>query len=276
MIRKGFLHELIAGRAFVERNLNLTKRYWQWELVWLVYTVANSVTIGFIGKGIEQLTNTKIDTSYWIMYMLLGSILWGYLAVIFEIVSQIVSWERWEETIEYTFMAPVKRITHMLSVCLYAIIYGFIRSVLVLLVVAFFFKLNISQANFWSATGILLIASISFMGLGMCAAVLPLISPEKGSQVVGIFQSLLLMFSGVYYEISILPGWMQFVAKLSPATYALKGMREAILNGTPFTQLWSYIYPLIIMSFVLFPMGVIVFNRMEHWAKKKGVLKRSG
>lgn len=270
------MHELIAGRAFVERNLNLTKRYWQWELVWLVYTVANSVTIGFIGKGIEQLTNTKIDTSYWIMYMLLGSILWGYLAVIFEIVSQIVSWERWEETIEYTFMAPVKRITHMLSVCIYAIIYGFIRSVLVLLVVAFFFKLNISQANFWSATGILLIASISFMGLGMCAAVLPLISPEKGSQVVGIFQSLLLMFSGVYYEISILPGWMQFVAKLSPATYALKGMREAILKGTPFTQLWSYIYPLIIMSFVLFPMGVIVFNRMEYWAKKKGVLKRSG
>jgi ABC-2 type transport system permease protein len=114
------------------------------------------------------------------------------------------------------------------------------------------------------------------MGLGMCAAVLPLISPEKGSQVVGIFQSLLLMFSGVYYEISILPGWMQFVAKLSPATYALKGMREAILKGTPFTQLWSYIYPLIIMSFVLFPMGVIVFNRMEYWAKKKGVLKRSG
>ena len=267
---------MIAGRAFVERNLNLTKRYWQWELVWLVYTVANSVTIGFIGKGIEQLTNTKIDTSYWIMYMLLGSILWGYLAVIFEIVSQIVSWERWEETIEYTFMAPVKRITHMLSVCIYAIIYGFIRSVLVLLVVAFFFKLNISQANFWSATGILLIASISFMGLGMCAAVLPLISPEKGSQVVGIFQSLLLMFSGVYYEISILPGWMQFVAKLSPATYALKGMREAILKGTPFTHLWGYIYPLIIMSFVLFPLGVIVFNRMEHWAKKKGVLKRSG
>lgn len=276
MIRRGFLHELIAGRAFVERNLNLTKRYWQWELVWLVYTVANSVTIGFIGKGIEQLTNTKIDTSYWIMYMLLGSILWGYLAVIFEIVSQIVSWERWEETIEYTFMAPVKRITHMLSVCLYAIIYGFLRSVLVLLVVAFFFKLNISQANFWSATGILLIASISFMGLGMCAAVLPLISPEKGSQVVGIFQSLLLMFSGVYYEISILPGWMQWVSKLSPATYALQGMREAILKGTPFTQLWIYIYPLIIMSFVLFPLGVIIFNRMEHWAKKKGVLKRSG
>jgi ABC-2 type transport system permease protein len=276
MIKRGLTHELIASRAFVERNFNLTKRYWQWELVGLIYTVANSVTIGFIGKGIELLTNTKIDTSYWIMYMLLGSILWGYLSIIFEIVSQIVSWERWEETIEYTFMAPVKRITHMLSVCIYAIGYGFLRSVLVLLVVAFFFKINISQANFLSATGILLIASISFMGLGMCAAVLPLISPERGSQAVGIFQSLLLMFSGVYYEISILPPWMQFVAKLSPATYALKGMREAILRGTPFTHLWLNIYPLIIMSFVLFPLGVIVFNRAEYWAKKKGVLKRSG
>lgn len=276
MIRKGFMHEMIAGRAFVERNLNLTKRYWQWEFVWLIYTIANSVTIGFIGKGIEQLTNTKLNTSYWIMYMLLGSILWGYLAQIFEIVSEIVSWERWEETIEYTFMAPVKRITHMLSVCIYAIIYGFLRSALILFVVAFFFKLDISHANFLSASGILLIASVSFMGLGMCAAILPLISPEKGSQSVFIIQSLLLMFSGVYYEISIMPRWMQVVSRFSPATYALKGMREAILKNTPFTHLWGYILPLIIMSFVLFPLGVIVFNRMEYWAKKKGVLKRSG
>lgn len=276
MFRQGIMHDLISARAFIDRNMNLTKRYWQWELVWLIYNIANSVTIGFIGKGIETMTGQVINTSYWIMYMLLGSILWGYLSIVFQIVSETVSWERWEETIEYTFMAPVRRIIHLLSVCGYAVIYGLIRSGIILLVVAIFFKIDLSKANFLSALSILLIASFSFMGLGMCAAVLPLISPEKGAQIVGIFQSVLLMFSGVYYEVSILPNWMQAVAKVSPATYALKGMREAILKGASFASQWNMVWPLLIMSVIFIPVGAIIFHWMEFWAKKKGALKRSG
>jgi len=222
------------------------------------------------------MTGQTINTSYWIMYMLLGSILWGYLSIVFQIVSETVSWERWEETIEYTFMAPIRRITHLLSVCGYAVIYGLIRSGIILLVVAVFFKIDLSKANFLSAISILLIASFSFMGLGMCAAILPLISPEKGAQIVGIFQSVLLMFSGVYYEVSILPAWMQTVARFSPATYALKGMREAILNGASFSSQWQMVWPLLIMSFIFIPLGSVIFQWMEYWAKKKGALKRSG
>ena len=32
--------ELRASLAFVERNFNLTKRYWGWEVAWLVYSLA--------------------------------------------------------------------------------------------------------------------------------------------------------------------------------------------------------------------------------------------
>jgi ABC-2 type transport system permease protein len=268
--------ELRAARAFVDRNLNLSKRYWKWELVFLVYTIANSVTIGFIGRGVESITGTSIDTTYYVLYMLLGSILWGYLSILFEIISETVTWERWEETIEYTFMAPIHRATHLLSVCGYAIIYGLIRSSIILLVLSLFFKLDMGNANFATALFILVVASFSFIGLGMCAAILPLISPEKGIQVVSIFQSLLLMFSGVYYEIHILPQWMQVVAKFSPATYALRGMRSSILHGAGWGEVWTYVAPLLIFGVVMIPLGIALFIRMERWAKQKGVLKRSG
>ena len=64
-------------------------------------------------------------------------------------------------------------------------------------------------------------------------AVLPLISPEKGTQLGFIAQGLMLVVSGVYYPVSVLPEWMQWIAKISPATYALRGIRAAILDGTP-------------------------------------------
>ena len=36
------VHEMRASYAFVERNFNLIKRYWGWEVVWLTYSIANA------------------------------------------------------------------------------------------------------------------------------------------------------------------------------------------------------------------------------------------
>ncbi len=52
MSSQQLVKELRASWAFIERNFNFSKRYWKWELVFFVYTMANSVTMGFIGKGV--------------------------------------------------------------------------------------------------------------------------------------------------------------------------------------------------------------------------------
>jgi len=101
-------------------------------LEWFVYTMANAVTMGFIGRGF-QMFGATVNTEYIVTYMLIGSILWGYLSLLFEITAETVAWERWEETIEYTFMAPISRITHLVSMSVYSIIYGIIRSGVILL-----------------------------------------------------------------------------------------------------------------------------------------------
>jgi hypothetical protein len=45
--------ELIGIAGVIERNLYLTRRYIWWDLAFLVWTVANTLTIVFIGRGIE-------------------------------------------------------------------------------------------------------------------------------------------------------------------------------------------------------------------------------
>jgi ABC-2 type transport system permease protein len=110
----------------------------------------------------------------------------------------------------------------------------------------------------------------------MMTAVLPLISPEKGTQLGFVAQGLLLVVSGVYYPVSVLPEWMQALAKISPATYALEGMRNAILDGASVSAMWKDIWPLIIIGIVSIPLGLEVFRRGERYAKRHGKLKRSG
>jgi ABC-2 type transport system permease protein len=110
----------------------------------------------------------------------------------------------------------------------------------------------------------------------MMTAVLPLISPEKGTQLGFVAQGILLVVSGVYYPVSVLPEWMQWLAKISPATYALDGIRDAILNGAGISAMWPDIWPLIIIGVVSVPLGLEVFRRGERYAKRHGKLKRSG
>jgi ABC-2 type transport system permease protein len=49
------VNEFRATYAFMERNANLVKRYWSWELVWIVYSIANSLSVSFIGLGMEKI-----------------------------------------------------------------------------------------------------------------------------------------------------------------------------------------------------------------------------
>jgi ABC-2 type transport system permease protein len=268
-------HELIGLAGVFERNVYLVRRYIWWDVAFFLWTVANTLTIVFIAKGIEA-TGGQIDVDKVTTTLLVGAVVWAYLGIIFEILTETVAWERWEGTIEYTFMAPLSRPIHLFGMGAFAIVYGVIRAVLLFGVVALFFDLNLSQANFAAALVVLLVASISFIGIGMMTAVLPLISPEKGTQLGFIAQGLLLVVSGVYYPVEVLPQWMQWISVISPATYALDGMRDAIIDGDGISKMGDELWPLVVIGIVSVPLGLEVFRRGERYAKRHGKLKRSG
>jgi ABC-2 type transport system permease protein len=139
-----------------------------------------------------------------------------------------------------------------------------------------FFDLEFSGGNFVTAGVFLALGSVSFVGVGMMAAILPLLYVERGDQMVFVIQSVILLFSGVYYGIETLPDWMQVVAHFSPGTYVLDGIREGLIDGTSVTELWYDVWPLVIMAAVLIPLGVKVFGVAERYAKRTGKLKRVG
>jgi ABC-2 type transport system permease protein len=268
-------HELIGLTGVVERNLYLFKRYVWWELAFFLWTAANTLTIVFIAKGVEH-TGGKIDVDRVTTILLIGAVIWSYLGIVFEIMIETVAWERWEGTIEYTFMAPLARPVHLIGMGIFAVIYGVIRAGIVFGAIAALFGLHMPKANFGAALVLIAIASVSFIGIGMMTAVLPLISPEKGTQIGYVAQGLMLVVSGVYYPVSVLPDAMQWVAKISPATYALRGMRRAILEGAGVGAVWGDIWPLIVIGIVSVPVGLFVFTAGERHAKRHGKLKRSG
>ena len=113
-------HELVGLSGVVERNWYLVKRYIWWDVAFFLWTVANTLTIVFIAEGIEA-AGGEIDVNRATTILLIGAVVWAYLGIIFEILTETVAWERWEGTIEYTFMAPLARPVHLFGMGLFAI-----------------------------------------------------------------------------------------------------------------------------------------------------------
>ena len=272
-------HEIKATYAFVERNANLVKRYWTWELVWLVYSIANSLSVSYIGLGMEQIggsQNIAIDGRYLVLYLVTGTLVWRYLSIIFYWITDVIGMERWEGTIEYTLMAPIHRITHMAGQTFFAVIYSLLFTAIILVVTVVLFEIDMSNANMFGATLMLITGSLSFIGIGVVGSILPLLFPERGSQMTHVLIALLLLVSGVYYPVDVLPEFLQSLAVLSPATYVIEGARQSLLEGLPTAQLWPFIWPTLIMGVIAIPLGLWIFQGAERYAKRTGKLHRNG
>jgi ABC-2 type transport system permease protein len=270
--------ELNALFGFAERQLHVVKRYWVWELVWLFYSLVSVLSIGFLASGLGTLgvEGGTFDLHKAQLFLLIGALLWGYLSLVFMEAAYAISWERWEGTIEYTFMAPIRRITHLFGICLFAIGYGLARTFVVLLVAIWMFNLDFSHADIAGALAVLAASTVPLIGLSIFTSVLPLLSPQKGEQMSVAVQGFLLLVSGVYYPLSVLPLPMQVAGAASPLTYALQGIRSSLLDGAGVQAELPTIGILLLMGALMIPASLWVFSWAENRAKRLGLLKRSG
>src|SRR3954447_19269789 len=154
--RFGARQQASLGWAFVERQTNLWKRHWAWEIVWLVYGVVNTLAITFIAKQLtaEGIVSGK-QANDLILFLLIGTLVWAYLSAVLDDISLVVTWERWEGTIEHTLMAPVPRVAHLVGTAVFGILHAMVRTTLIMLLALPFFDAQLDKANWVGAAAVI-------------------------------------------------------------------------------------------------------------------------
>jgi ABC-2 type transport system permease protein len=156
------------------------------------------------------------------------------------------------------------------------VLHAIVRTLLIFAIALPFFAVDFGQADWLTAVAVIAVGSISIAGLGILAGVLPLLYPERGTQMSFMVQAAVLLVSGVYYSVDVLPGWLQLFSHVSPATYILNGIRGAIIDGDSVGGSAETLVVLAAFGVFLLPFSIFVFAVAERWAKKTGKLKRQG
>lgn len=136
---------------------------------------------------------------------------------------------------------------------------------------AILFGFPLRGANWLGAALVLAASVLAFSGLGILSASYLLIF-KRGNPVNWAIIGLSTVVGGMLYPISVLPGWLRYVARLIPVTYSLEGMRGAILGHATLRELLPSIAGLLVFAAVLLPVSFAIFSWALRRTKITGTL----
>lgn len=184
------------------------------------------------------------------MSVLFGSVFFGLYIV----------WDRKLDVLKAVLVAPVSRISIFLGKVL-----GGCTDVMLQIAVLFLFSFLFPAVNLWGipqALLLLFITSVALVSMGLALG--SLLESLEGFQVISAFLVFPLFFlSGALFPIDDkLPAWLTGLVKLNPLTYAVDGVRGALLNINVFPFYLDF-GVIVIFAAIMLLLGSVLFSRMK-------------
>jgi len=241
-----------------------------WPLIFpLGYILSARALSGPDQSGLVLFTQRTGITDYY-GYIAIGTMVWMVQNVALWGVGFALRNEQWRGTLESNWLSPAWR-------------FGFLFGPAIIHMVTMLTFLTVASAEFALIFGVrlngnpllvlmmILISMPSIYGLAMTFASMVIVAKEAHNFVM-LVRGIVMIFCGITFPVSILPGWMQGVAKWLPQTYMIDAIRKATLGGATFTDLLPDIIALLGFGAFWLAAGYVIFNRMERRARQTGAI----
>jgi len=237
------------------------------------WPVINLMVWGFLYVYLNQMMPAGKGNGQPVAFLLGGMLLWDVQFRSTQGVSVSFLEDIWTRNLLNIFVAPVRTVELVLSMCTI----GFLRVVAtlpVLLLISYLgFDFNIFQMHAWLLPfyGNLLLFG---WGLGMIANSLVLRWGQAAEGLSWAMPFMVQPFSAVFYAVHVLPDWIEPVAWMMPATHVFEGMRAVLagnMEGMGMRVVWATGLN------VLWLTGAgLIMGHVLNVAKEKGLLVKVG
>jgi ABC-2 type transport system permease protein len=204
-------------------------------------------------------------------FVLIGIAFYSYLGVSMRALTATIRKGQMLGTLEALLVTQTEIPTIILSSSIYSFIWASVKVAIYLLLGALVFGADMGNANIAGAFVVLVLTIISFGSLGILSASFIMVL-KRGDPVSWVFGGISGLLGGLYYPVSVLPGWLQTLSYLLPVTYALEGMRMAVLRGYSLSALMPNILALLVFSVIMLPLSIMAFGFAVKKAKRDGTL----
>jgi ABC-2 type transport system permease protein len=239
-------------------------------LLTLVGWVLPVFTYYFVGTSLGEQLVSETGVVNYTSFFVIGLAFQGYVSNVIGTISQRIRNEQLYGTLEYYFLSP----TGMFGLLVYSILWGFVLntvSVVATLAVGSGLGVRYTPAGIEGAAIIVVLLLISSFGLAMMSAGTVIVT-KTGDPVSFFFTTFTALIAGAVFPITVFPGYLKLVAEAVPLTWALEGLRNALLLGNSVQQLSGIIGILVVFDIITVPLGYGIFVLCFNYTKKKGSL----
>lgn len=203
-------------------------------------------------------------------FLIIGIAFVDYLALSLKTFCESLRESQLMGTLEILFLSP----TPISKILIYSSIWGYtftsIRFFLYLLF-GIVFGLDLGRANPFAAFLVLILAIVCFASFGIIIASLTMLI-KKAEFLNTMLNAAFVFLGGVIYPTAVLPSWLEKISAWLPFTYALDGMRLALISGCSLKEIFPQLFVLAIFSSVFFPVSLMAFKLAVRLAKKAGTV----
>jgi len=262
-----------VATAFLKRDVSVALSYrlsFAMQIFGIFFSVASFYFLSrlFGAALVPQLEQYGGD---YFSFVLIGLAFSSYLGLSLSNFSSSIREGQTTGTLEIMLLSPTRLSAILVSSSLWSYVMTTINVIIYLVVGALVFGFNVSNANFLTAFVMLVLSIASFSGIGILSAAMVLVV-KKGDPISWVFGGASSLLAGVFYPISVLPNWLTPLSHVLPLTYALDGMRLAMLRGYSLYQVRLDILVLLGFALVLTPISFWAFRAALRRAKKEGSL----
>ncbi len=263
--------------AVVRREWLIFVRYPSWYIalfIWpiifpLSYVLTAKALSGRDGVGMAQFQAATGLTDY-MGYIAIGTTIWMWQNVVLWNVGFSLRNEQLRGTLESNWLSPTWRFAYLLGSSAPQLL-----SMLMFLTTSavefiLFFGVRF-QGSLWLTLLVILAAIPSIYGLGFAFASL-VITAKEANAFVFLVRGIVMIFCGITFPISILPGWMQPITRWLPQTYIIHAVRSASLSTEGFSAVSGDLLALALFGIFWLIVGYLVFNWMERRARQTGAI----
>jgi ABC-2 type transport system permease protein len=263
----------VMGATFV-RDLSTAASYRVGFLLSLGGTLISVLGVFFLGEAFGGATGNALDRyggSYF-GFAVVGVALSSLMTLGLTGMSSRIREGQIMGTLELMLLSPNRLGLLFLSSSLWAHAQAIVTMGLYI-VAGVVLGADFSNANVGMTLVALLLAVLSFNAVGLFSAAVVIVI-KQGNPVALLISMASVLLAGVFYPVSVLPGWLQAIGQVLPLTQALELVRRSALEGEGIASLWGPLLTLAALTAVLLPIGLWLCQRAVRFAQTDGSLSQ--
>jgi ABC-2 type transport system permease protein len=217
-----------ASRAFAItlRHIYLLKGSVSRVVPVFAWVTIDMILWGFITRYLNSvsLPGANIGTA-----LLAAVVCWGFFGRVMHGVSMVFLEDVWSRNFLNLFTTPLTIAEYITGLALSSVFTSLIALAVLLVMSSWLFDLSL-LAHGPAIAAVLLTLFFFGIALGIASCTLVLRFGPPAEWFIWPIPAIIAPFVGVFYPVSILPGWMRIVGRCLPPTYAFEHLR-ALITG---------------------------------------------